>query len=100
MMLVKPDCPFSRRDLIQHLDRAKIGSRVLFGGNLVRQPAFVTLRQQSPDAFRFVGDLTGADRIMNEAVFVGSYPGLTRTMLDYIIEQIHAFVKASLATGA
>jgi len=93
MMLVKKTAPFSRRDLARHLDAAKIGNRMLFGGNLVRQPAFVTLRKQRPDAFRVVGDLAGADRIMNEAVFVGTYPGLTPVMLDYLAATIRHFAK-------
>lgn len=93
MMLVRKDAPFSRRQFVQALDDAKIGSRMLFGGNLVRQPAFVGLRAQQPDAFRVVGDLAGADRIMNEAVFIGTYPGLTPAMLDYIIETIARFIR-------
>jgi len=92
MMLVKPSAPFSRRELAQHLDAAKIGNRMLFGGNLVRQPAFVTLKKQQPNAFRMVGDLAGADRIMNEAVFIGTYPGLTPAMLAYMVETIRKFV--------
>ena len=94
MMLVKENAPFTRRDFAQHLDAAKIGNRMLFGGNLVRQPAFVSLRKQQPGAFRVVGDLTGADRIMNEAVFIGAYPGLTEAMLDYMIETIRKFVRS------
>jgi CDP-6-deoxy-D-xylo-4-hexulose-3-dehydrase len=94
MMLVKKNAPFTRRDFAQHLDAAKIGNRMLFGGNLVRQPAFVSLRKQQPGAFRVVGDLTGADRIMNEAVFIGTYPGLTEAMLDYMIETIRKFVRS------
>jgi CDP-6-deoxy-D-xylo-4-hexulose-3-dehydrase len=94
MMLVKKNAPFTRRDFAQHLDAAKIGNRMLFGGNLVRQPAFVSLRKQQPGAFRVVGDLTGADRIMNEAVFIGAYPGLTEAMLDYMIETIRKFVRS------
>lgn len=93
MMLVKPGAPFSRRDFAKMLDEAKIGNRMLFGGNLLRQPAFVSLRKQSPNAFRVVGDLKGADRIMNESIFVGTYPGLTTAMLDYIIETMLAYVK-------
>ncbi|HAO79377.1 MAG TPA: lipopolysaccharide biosynthesis protein RfbH [Verrucomicrobia subdivision 3 bacterium] len=95
MMLVKKNAPFTRREFAQHLDAAKIGNRMLFGGNLVRQPAFVTLKKQQPGAFRVVGDLAGADRIMNEAVFIGTYPGLTKGMLDYMIETITRFCKRS-----
>ncbi len=93
MMLVRPGAPFSRRDFVRALDAAKIGNRMLFGGNLLRQPAFVSLRQQRPDAFRVVGEMTGADQIMRESVFVGTYPGLTPAMLAYLIETIHAFVR-------
>ncbi|MEI9959674.1 MAG: lipopolysaccharide biosynthesis protein RfbH [Limisphaerales bacterium] len=93
MMLVKKSAPFTRGEFVKCLDEAKIGNRMLFGGNLVRQPAFVSLRKQQPNAFRIVGDLAGADRIMNEAVFIGTYPGLTPAMLDYMVETIRNFAK-------
>ena len=92
MLMVRAGAPSNKTKLAQHLDQKKIGNRMLFGGNLLRQPAFVTLRQENPDAFRVVGDLAGADRIMKEAIFVGTYPGLTHEMLDYMIETIHSFV--------
>lgn len=94
MLLVKPGLPFTRVDLARHLDQRKIGNRVLFGGNLTRQPALVQLKRDQPAAFRVVGDLAGADRIMNEALFVGTYPGLTPPMLDYMIQTIREFVRA------
>lgn len=85
MMLIKPNPKFTRTDLARALDKAKIGNRMLFGGNLVRQPAFVQLRHDSQGkAFRVIGDLTGADRIMNEAIFTGTYPGLDEEKLSYI----------------
>jgi CDP-6-deoxy-D-xylo-4-hexulose-3-dehydrase len=93
MMLVKPSAPFSRIEFVRALEAKKIGNRTLFGGNLVRQPAFVQLRKDNPSAFRVVGGLAGADRIMNEAVFIGTYPGLTRPMLDYMVETIAGFVR-------
>ncbi len=93
MMRVRPSAPFSRRDFARALDVAKIGSRMLFGGNLVRQPAFVQLRRDNPAAFRVVGDLSGADRIMNESVFIGVYPGLTDAMLEYTTETITRFCR-------
>jgi len=93
-MLVKPSAPFSRTEFARALDAKKIGNRMLFGGNLVRQPAFAQLRGENPAAFRVIGNLAGADRIMNEAVFVGVYPGLTRTMLDYMVETITKFVRS------
>jgi CDP-4-dehydro-6-deoxyglucose reductase, E1 len=97
MMRVKPTAPFTRREFVARLDQARIGSRMLFGGNLVRQPAFATLRRNRPGAFRVVGDLAGADQIMNEAVFVGVYPGLTDAMLGHIGETILTFCKQPCA---
>jgi CDP-6-deoxy-D-xylo-4-hexulose-3-dehydrase len=93
MMLVKKSAPFTRGAFVKCLDAAKIGNRMLFGGNLVRQPAFVSLRKQQPDAFRVVGDLAGADRIMDEAVFIGTYPGLSSAMIDYMVDTICNFVR-------
>jgi CDP-6-deoxy-D-xylo-4-hexulose-3-dehydrase len=93
MLRVKPAAPFSHSDFGRHLDEKKIGSRMFFGGNLLRQPAFVQLKQDRPQAFRVIGDMPGADEIMNRAIFLGTYPGLTRSMLDYEIETIHAFIQ-------
>jgi CDP-6-deoxy-D-xylo-4-hexulose-3-dehydrase len=93
MLLVKPGAPFTRTDLARHLDKCKIGNRMLFGGNLMRQPAFVELRKERPDAIRAAGPLDGADRIMNDALFIGVYPGLTKPMLDYMIDVIARFCK-------
>jgi len=94
MIRVSPDAPFSHTDLAIHLNEHKVGNRMLFGGNLVRQPAFVQLRKDNPEAFRVPGDLRGADALMNEALFLGTYPGLTRKMLEYEIEVIQKFVKS------
>jgi CDP-6-deoxy-D-xylo-4-hexulose-3-dehydrase len=91
MLLVRPDAPFSKSEFAKHLDQKRIGNRMLFGGNLVRQPAFVHLKRDNPEAFRVVGDLNGADCIMNEAIFVGVYPGLTKAQIDYLIECVRAF---------
>jgi len=93
MLRVKPTAPFSKFDFARHLDCSKIGNRMLFGGNLVRQPVLVQLKKDRPEAFRVVGDLAGADQIMKEALFVGSYPGLTHEMLDYLIDTVHQFCK-------
>ena len=94
MLLVKPGAPFSRTEMALALDQARIGNRMLFGGNLIRQPAFVQLRKDRPGAFRAMGDLPGADQLMNGAIFVGVYPGLSTAMLDYVIETIHRFARA------
>ena len=93
MLFVKPGAPFSKSDLARHLDEKKIGNRMLFGGNLLRQPVFVQLRKDRPEALRVAGDLPGADALMNTALFLGTYPGLSAPMLDYVIETIQAFAR-------
>ncbi len=95
LLLVKPTAPFTRTELARHLDAKKIGNRMLFGGNLLRQPAFMQLRKDRPDALRVAGEITGADEIMRTAMFLGTYPGLTRAMLDYELSTISEFVAVS-----
>ncbi len=90
-MTVKDGAPFTRTEIASHLDKHKIGNRMLFGGNLVRQPAFVQLKKDNPNAFRVATPLTGADRLMNRTMFIGTYPGLTRAVLDYEIETLLKF---------
>jgi CDP-6-deoxy-D-xylo-4-hexulose-3-dehydrase len=91
---VRPGAPFSRTELAQELDRHLIGNRMLFGGNLLRQPAFVQLLHDRPDSLRVVGDMVGSDEIMNSTLFLGTYPGLTEAMLQAEIETICRFAKA------
>lgn len=92
---VKESAPFSRTELVKHLDEHKIGNRMLFGGNLVRQPAFVRLRNDDPEAMRVSGELPSADRIMNQTFFLGTYPGLTKEMIQYMCRVIHEFIAQS-----
>ena len=82
-LLVRETAPFSRNALIDFLYERKIGTRQLFGGNLVRQPAYADLN------YRVVGDLRASDRVMNQAFWIGVYPGLTPPMLDYVLETIN-----------
>ena len=94
MLRVKLSAPFSHTDLARHLDEKKIGNRMFFGGNLLRQPVFVQLRKDRPESFHVVGEMRGADEIMNQALFLGTYPGLSREMMDYEIEVIRNFVRS------
>jgi CDP-6-deoxy-D-xylo-4-hexulose-3-dehydrase len=88
VLTIRDGAPFSRFDLIQHLEARKIATRLLFGGNLLRQPAY----QSSPR--RVVGTLERTDIVMNQTFWVGVYPGLTEEMIDYIGESIESFVAA------
>lgn len=94
MIRVRGGSPISRKDLAIALDEAKIGNRMLFGGNLVRQPVFSALRREStPLRIRVVGDLPGADATMSESLFVGTYPGLDAPRLGYIAGVIAACLR-------
>lgn len=81
-----PAHPVDRNGLMRFLDERKIGTRLIFAGNLLKQPAYRDVD------FRVVGDLTNTDIIMNRAFWVGVYPGLTEPMLDYIAHSITEFV--------
>ncbi|HEY1173770.1 MAG TPA: lipopolysaccharide biosynthesis protein RfbH [Verrucomicrobiae bacterium] len=91
MIRVKPGAPFTHTELGRHLDSQKIGNRMLFGGNLLRQPVFVQLKKDRPSAFRTIGELPGADQIMNQAIFLGTYPGLSKAMLDHMVKVIRDY---------
>jgi CDP-6-deoxy-D-xylo-4-hexulose-3-dehydrase len=89
-LTIDPKHPADREELLRFLDSRKIGTRLLFAGNLTRQPAYKNVD------WRVVGDLTNTDIVMKRTFWVGTYPGLTTLMLDYIIESIMEFMnKAS-----
>lgn len=73
----------SRNEIVQELNDAKIATRLLFGGNLLRQPAFIGTPR------RVVGELVNTDIVMNQTFWVGVWPGLSLQMLDYVIETLH-----------
>ncbi|MFC0167414.1 lipopolysaccharide biosynthesis protein RfbH [Pseudoduganella danionis] len=84
-MTIKPEANVDRVDLLTYLDQHKIGTRLLFAGNLTRQPYMVGRN------YRVSGELTNTDRVMNDTFWIGVYPGLSRAMLDYAVEKIEAF---------
>ena len=62
--------------------------------HLLKQPVFVWIRQETPEAVRVIGEMSGADQLMNEAIFLGTYPGLTPAQIDQEVALIHSFVQA------
>jgi CDP-6-deoxy-D-xylo-4-hexulose-3-dehydrase len=82
-MAVREGAPFTRVEAINHLEDRKISTRLLFGGNLIRQPAYRGIEH------RVVGDLTNTDFVMNNVFWLGVYPGLTLPMIDYMSETLH-----------
>ena len=81
-----PAHPVNREDLLRFLDSRKIGTRLVFAGNITKQPAYKDVN------FRQVRDLTNTDIVMTRSFWVGVYPGLTTPMLDYVIESISDFM--------
>ena len=81
-LTVKKNSPKTRNQIVQELNEKKIGTRLLFGGNLLRQPAFIGTPR------RVIGDLVNTDRVMNDTFWIGVWPGLTLEMLDYMILSI------------
>ncbi len=84
---LRANAPVTRDQLAQHLNARKIGTRLLFGGNLVRQP-YMKGRD-----FRISGTLTNADIVVDSTFWIGVYPGLGEPQLDYVIEAIGELVR-------
>ncbi|MBD2310982.1 lipopolysaccharide biosynthesis protein RfbH [Desertifilum sp. FACHB-1129] len=82
---VRKEAPFTRNQLVRYLENRKIGTRLLFGGNLVRQPAYQSI------SYRVVGDLKNTDFVMNQTFWIGVYPGLTAEMIGFVVESITKF---------
>jgi CDP-6-deoxy-D-xylo-4-hexulose-3-dehydrase len=83
---VRPGAPFAREKLIAFLESRRIGTRLLFAGNIVRQPYFKEIPH------RVVGALEGSDRVMRDAFWIGVYPGITPEMTAYMIAQFREFL--------
>jgi CDP-6-deoxy-D-xylo-4-hexulose-3-dehydrase len=90
-LTVREDAPFSRDALVRHLNSRRIGTRYLFGGNLIRQPYMIGRE------FRTVGDLANADIVMRQTFWIGVYPGLADTHIDYMVDTISSFVRSPVA---
>ena len=86
LITIKPEANIRRVDLLEYLDQYKIGTRLLFAGNLTRQP-YMKGRN-----FRVSGELTNTDTVMNDSFWIGVYPGLTKEMLDFTVEKIESYL--------
>jgi CDP-6-deoxy-D-xylo-4-hexulose-3-dehydrase len=84
---VRENAGFSRNDWVQYLERNNIMTRLLFGGNLIRQPAYEGV------AHRSVGPLTRSDEVMNNVFWIGIYPGISSEALEYVLEIFHRGVR-------
>ena len=87
-LTVRSDARKSRNQIVKELNEAKIATRLLFGGNLLRQPAFAGTPR------RVIGELPNTDIVMNQTFWIGVWPGLTTTMLDYVVETLEKIMKS------
>jgi CDP-6-deoxy-D-xylo-4-hexulose-3-dehydrase len=85
-LTIRPESSIDRTELLRHLDHHKIGTRLLFAGNLLKQPAYRNVDH------RVIGDLRNSDLVMTNTFWLGVYPGLTDEMLTYVSEIILDFV--------
>jgi CDP-6-deoxy-D-xylo-4-hexulose-3-dehydrase len=93
LLAVREGAPFTRDDMVRHLEEKKIQTRMLFAGNLVRQPALTDLVREAeaagrPAPFRISGGLEATDVVMSRAFWVGVYPGLTAPMREHVVATI------------
>ena len=86
-LMVKKNAPFKREDIVKCLEQNKIATRMLFGGNLTKQPAYQGMK------FRVSGKLEETDLVMNNLFWIGVYPGMTEEKLDYMTKTIEKFIK-------
>jgi len=87
-LLVKKNAPFSRNEFIQYLENNRIGTRSIFAGNLLRNPAYINIRSK----FKIIGKMKNADLIMNNAFWIGVWPGIDKQRKDYIKKTVKNFI--------
>jgi len=88
ILTVREDAPFQRNDIVKFLNSKKIETRNIFAGNIIRQPAFYGIE------YRIATDLSNTDFVMNNTFFMGTYPGMTEEMIEYVISVIGEFVES------
>jgi CDP-6-deoxy-D-xylo-4-hexulose-3-dehydrase len=86
-MTVRKDAGFTKNQIVEHLESEGIATRMLFGGNLTRQPAYIG------KIFERIGNLANSDDVMNNTFWIGVYPGLTQEMMEYVVQSFFRFMK-------
>ncbi|NLN39718.1 MAG: lipopolysaccharide biosynthesis protein RfbH [Smithella sp.] len=92
LLTIRDNAAFTREEIVNHLEAAKIQTRMLFSGNIIKHPCFDEMRQ-SKKGYRVAGTLETTDKVMNDTFWVGVYPGLTAPMVEYMIEKIRQYVR-------
>ncbi len=91
MMTLTDDAKFTRNELAEYLEKNKIQTRNLFAGNIIRHPLFDTMDLNKD--YRVVGELVNTDKIMNDSLWIGLYPGMGNDALEYMIKCVREFIK-------
>jgi CDP-4-dehydro-6-deoxyglucose reductase, E1 len=85
-LIIREDAPFNREDIVRYLEDHKIATRMLFGGNLIKQPAYSEMKYRSPSP------LVNTDLVMDSLFWIGVYPGLTEEKIRFVLEKFWEFV--------
>ena len=88
ILTLKENIPFTRNEIVQYLEKSKVATRMLFGGNLTKQPAYIGKKH------KIVSDLSNTDYIMDNSFWIGVYPGITKEMRTYVVEVFDNFIKS------
>lgn len=91
-MTIREGSGLNREAVVQYVESKGVQTRLLFCGNLIRQPCFDSIR--GTDTYRVVGDLTNTDRVMRDSFWIGVYPGMTDEMIDYAAQVISDSVQS------
>jgi len=89
LLTVRDDAPFARDEIVRRLNERRVATRLLFGGNLARQPYMIGRE------FRVSGDLVSSDRVMRRSFWIGLYPGLSPEAIAYMVQTIHDFCRGA-----
>jgi len=92
LLTVREEAGFNREEIVNHLEGKGIQTRMLFAGNMIKHPCFDEMRRERK-GYRMVGKLTNTDTIMNRTFWVGVYPGMTKEMLKFMVQEIKEFVR-------
>ena len=90
LISVRPETGLNRNDVTKYIESKNVQTRLLFSGNIIKQPCFNEIR--GTDAYRVVGNLENSDFVVNNTFWVGVYPGMTDTMIDYMAQVIREAV--------
>ena len=87
LIILRENAPFKRNELVMYLENNKIATRMLFGGNLLKQPAYIC------KTHRVISDLNNTDYLMNHSFWIGVYPGIDSQRRNYVADRFQRFLK-------